>query len=214
MTIEHKRYLSQHFHNKSCRNDKKFDMALTGVMDGCAWCEEEKKTWSLPKAIKKGFKISRSLKGLKQLWRRLDKNKRKGTLIRTKGDFKVRKGLCHQPVTTRELFHFTICHKVKHVFCSFYFHYKYFQWSHFLDHKVKILTHLMVDHQDWFQYKHIVPSLKKAKKTVQAALKPGGGGPNTIGKSACQSRPKLELRLFYFNNFTVIQPDFLQIHNF
>ena len=94
------------------RNDKKFDMSLTGVMDGCAWCEAHKDTWSEPAAIKEGFGITRSLKKLKRLWDRLDKNKKTGALIRRKGDFSVRKGLCHQPVTTRELFHFTVCHKV------------------------------------------------------------------------------------------------------
>ena len=87
-------------------------MALTGVMHGCAWCEEPKDTWSVPAAIQRGFKITRSLKGLKALWRKLDKNRRTGKLIRRKGDYNVRKGLCHKPVTTRDLFHFTICHKV------------------------------------------------------------------------------------------------------
>ena len=86
-------------------------MALTGVMDGCAWCEEHKQTWSDPDAIQKGFKLSRSLAGLQELWKTLDKN-RHGELIRRTGDYSVRKGLCHEPVTTRELFHFTICHKV------------------------------------------------------------------------------------------------------
>ena len=66
-----------------------------------------------------------------------------------------------------------------------------------MEHKVKILTHLMVDHQDWFQYKHIVPSLKKAKKAVQAALKPGGGGPNTIGKSAANPDKSLVNPIFF-----------------
>ena len=55
---------------------------------------------------------------------------------------------------------------------------------HDLDHKIKILLHLMVDHPDWNQYKHVLPSLKEAKRKVQAALKPGGGGPSSsnIGK--------------------------------
>ena len=47
---------------------------------------------------------------------------------------------------------------------------------HFLNHKIKILLHLMVGHMDWNQYKHVMPSLKAAKCRVQAALKPGGGG--------------------------------------
>ena len=37
----------------------------------------------------------------------------------------------------------------------------------------------MVDHKDWNQYQHVLPSLKKAKRKVQATLKPGGGGSGT-----------------------------------
>ena len=152
-------------------------MSLTGVMDGCAWCEQPKDTWSEPAAIQEGFKITRSLKRLQRLWERLDKNKKKGTLIRRTGDYKVRKGLCHKPVTTRELCHFTVCHKVSilYIFQTAISH-NVVQWSHFLDHKVKMLTHMMTDHPDWAQWKEVLPELKIAKKTVQQALKPGGGG--------------------------------------
>ena len=86
-------------------------MTLTGVMDGCAWCEEKKENWGDPATIKNGFKLTRTLQSLQQLWSSLDKNK-DGELIRRLGDYDVRKGLCHQPITTRELFHFTVCHKV------------------------------------------------------------------------------------------------------
>ena len=95
------------------RNDKKFDMLLTGVMDGCAWCEEHKSTWSDPDTIQQGFKITRSMAGLHELWESLDKN-RHGELIRRPDDFSVRKGLCHKPFAKRDLFHFTICHKVNY----------------------------------------------------------------------------------------------------
>ena len=90
-------------------------MALTGVMDGCAWCEEHKKNWSDPKFIRDGFKLTRTIEGLKELWLSLDKD-RSGKIIRRLDDYSVRKGLCHKPVTTRELFHFTICHKVVSIF--------------------------------------------------------------------------------------------------
>ena len=86
-------------------------MLLTGVMDGCAWCEHHRTSWCDPAAIQDGFLITRSMEGLHTLWDKLDKNKN-GGLIRRDGDFSVRKGLCHQPVSKRELFHFTICHKV------------------------------------------------------------------------------------------------------
>ena len=37
----------------------------------------------------------------------------------------------------------------------------------------------MIDHPDWNQYQHLLPALKEAKRKVQEALKPGGGGPNS-----------------------------------
>ena len=37
----------------------------------------------------------------------------------------------------------------------------------------------MIDHPDWFQYKHVLSRVKKAKKIIQRALKPGGGGANS-----------------------------------
>ena len=86
-------------------------MALTGVMDGCAWCEAPKDKWSDIESIKAGFELTRTLPGLQDLWEDLNKN-RQGELIRRTGDYRVRKGLCHKPVTTRPLWHFTVCHKV------------------------------------------------------------------------------------------------------
>ena len=65
-------------------------MALTGVMDGCAWCEEHKKNWSDPKFIRDGFKLTRSIEGLKELWLSLDKD-RSGKIIRRLDDYSVRK---------------------------------------------------------------------------------------------------------------------------
>ena len=49
---------------------------------------------------------------------------------------------------------------------------------------MKILIHLMIDHPDWFQWKSVLPQVKEAKKVVQQALKPGGGGPDSsrVGK--------------------------------
>ena len=58
---------------------------------------------------------------------------------------------------------------------------------HFLEHKVKILIHLMIDHHDWNQYKIILPRVKEAKRKVQAALKPGGGGPNSSNIGALKT---------------------------
>ena len=90
-------------------------MLLTGVMDGCSWCEHHRSRWNDPAAIQDGFLITRSMEGLHTLWEKLDKN-RNGELIRRDGDFSVRKGLCHKPLSIRDLFHFTICHKVPKYF--------------------------------------------------------------------------------------------------
>ena len=50
---------------------------------------------------------------------------------------------------------------------------------------MKILLHLMVGHEDWNQYKWILPQIKEAKKAVQRALKPGGGGDGSSGIGEC-----------------------------
>ena len=92
--------------------DKKLDMSLTGVMDGCAWCEEHRDTWNDPEMITEGFPITRNLTRLQELWENLEKDST-GEVIRKPGDFHTRKGLCHKPVTKRDLWHFTICHKVR-----------------------------------------------------------------------------------------------------
>ena len=84
---------------------------LTGKIDGCSWCDLHKSTWNSPDAIREGFPISISMEGLHSLWESLDKN-RQGELIRREDDYSVRKGLCHKPISKRDLFHFTICHKV------------------------------------------------------------------------------------------------------
>ena len=55
--------------------------------------------------------ITRTMAGLHDLWDSLDKNRR-GELVRRDNDFRIRKGLCHEPISKRDLFHFTICHKV------------------------------------------------------------------------------------------------------
>ena len=70
------------------------------MKDGCAYCEEPKDTWSVIDTISNGFKRTRTLAGLEDLWESLDKNK-DGELIRRTGDYEVRKGLCHKPVTIR-----------------------------------------------------------------------------------------------------------------
>ena len=47
----------------------------------------------------------------------------------------------------------------------------------------------MVGHFDWYQYKWIMADVTQAKRKVQQALKPGGGGPGSsnIGNSEIDS---------------------------
>ena len=94
--------------------DKKLDMCLTGVMDGCAWCTEHRDTWNDPDMIAEGFPITRDLEGLQKLWDSLEKVSQ-GKIIRKPGDYSTRQGLCHKPVSKRDLWHFTVCHKVQTV---------------------------------------------------------------------------------------------------
>ena len=87
-------------------------MALTGVMDGCAWCEVHKDRWADPAAIREGFMLTRTMEGMQELWKCLPRDK-KGEVVRETGDWDTRRGLCHAPVTLRPLYHFTVCHKVR-----------------------------------------------------------------------------------------------------
>jgi hypothetical protein len=76
---------------------------------------------------------------------------------------------------------------------------------HFLDHKIKILLHCMIGHEDWNQYQHLLPSLKAAKRQVQDALKPGGGGPSStnIGRISTQKLLILGLKVLFGQYFTL-----------
>ena len=44
---------------------------------------------------------------------------------------------------------------------------------HFLNHKVKILLHIMTGLFNWWEYKENLLVLAEAKKIVQKSLKPG-----------------------------------------
>ena len=48
-----------------------------------------------------------------------------------------------------------------------------FQWMKCLDHKVKVICHLMVGHHSWVEIAAVKGSLADAKREVQEALKPG-----------------------------------------
>ena len=56
--------------------------------------------------------MDRSLEDMKKTWQMLKKTK-KGEVVKTTGDFDPRQGLCHEPLTLRPLFNYTVCHKVR-----------------------------------------------------------------------------------------------------
>ena len=50
---------------------------------------------------------------------------------------------------------------------------KLFQWMCCFNQKVKIVTHLMVEHYDWVEYSEVAGEIKEAKEEIKQALKPG-----------------------------------------
>ena len=48
---------------------------------------------------------------LREQWAGLEKDS-SGAVVRRLGDYSVRLGLCHEPVSERELYPVTVCHKV------------------------------------------------------------------------------------------------------
>ena len=49
----------------------------------------------------------------------------------------------------------------------------FLQWVKCLDHKVKIINHLQVDHLNWIEDSTVKEVIAAAKREVQQALKPG-----------------------------------------
>ena len=64
-----------------------------------------------------GFPMDRSYDDMKETWKTLRKNQR-GEVFKKTGDFSTRGGLCHEPISERALFNYTVCHKVKIHFSS------------------------------------------------------------------------------------------------
>ena len=55
-----------------------------------------------------------------------------------------------------------------------------------LNHKVKIIIHLIIDHENWIEDASVKSQVKEAKEKIQRALKPnqhpGGDRNENIGK--------------------------------
>ena len=150
------------------RTDKKMDRLLTGVGDGCDSCLVPRAMWTDEMTIAEGFPKNRTLENMRETWEALRKNK-DGTVFKQTGDYATRLGLCREPVTLRDTLTFTITHK----------------WMILIDHKMKILYHLMIGHFNWIEDASVKAEIAAAKKVVQDVLKPakvhGGSAEENIG---------------------------------
>ena len=93
------------------------DRHLTGIGDGCDSCLTPRKLWTDLDTIETGFAKNRTLEDSKNTWLSLDKDKT-GCVIKRRDDYETRQGLCHEPVTLRETFSFTLTHKVSRILGS------------------------------------------------------------------------------------------------
>ena len=93
------------------------DRHLTGIGDGCDSCLTPRKLWTDLDTIETGFAKNRNLQDSKDTWLSLDKDKT-GCVIKRRDDYETRQGLCHEPVTLRETFSFTLTHKVSRIVAS------------------------------------------------------------------------------------------------
>jgi hypothetical protein len=48
-----------------------------------------------------------------------------------------------------------------------------FQWVHALHHKVILIIHVMIGHENWIETSDVKDAVKRAKALVQEALMPG-----------------------------------------
>ena len=87
------------------------DRLLTGISDGCDNCLTPRKFWTDIDSIEEGFPKNRTFENVHETWKSLAKDKN-GQVIKRTGDYEVRQGLCHEPVTLRETWSFTMTHKV------------------------------------------------------------------------------------------------------
>ena len=93
------------------RNDKKMARILTGLGDGCDSCLAPRSAWNDVEAIEGGFAIDRNYNQIRETWASLPRDSM-GELVKKKGDYATRQGLCHPPISLREPTSFSITHKV------------------------------------------------------------------------------------------------------
>ena len=86
------------------------DRILTGISDGCDNCITPRDLWTDIDTIDEGFEKNRTFENIKETWQSLAKNAH-GEVIKRTGDYETRRGQCHEPISLRETFSFTITHK-------------------------------------------------------------------------------------------------------
>ena len=71
-----------------------------------------------------------------------------------------------------------------------------------LNHKVRIIIHLIVEHHDWVEGKEVEDEIKKAREQVKEVLKPGrhpgGSKEDNMGRDICQNVHIIELKIRIF----------------
>ena len=88
------------------------DRLLSGVGDGCDSCLTPRNMWTDEDQIEEGFPKNRTLENVRETWESLSRTK-SGEIFRRTGDYEARQGICREPATLRELYSFTLTHKVK-----------------------------------------------------------------------------------------------------
>ena len=80
------------------------------------------------------------------------------------------------------------------------------QWVHALHHIVKIITHLMVEWENWIEIEGVKATLKEAKAKVQEALKPGKfpGGSKDDNMGVAYEFPDAKV-IYFFNIYTMVR---------
>ena len=105
-------YCQNHLQSLSLfRNDKKMNRLLTGVSDGCDNCLVPRQLWTDLDTVEEGFPKNRTFENILETWNSLEKDMY-GEVVKRRGDYETRQGLCHPPVTLRETWSFTLTHKV------------------------------------------------------------------------------------------------------
>ena len=129
---------------------------MSGVGDGCDSCLEPRSEWTVLATIDRGFPRDRTLESNRETWASLRKRSN-GEVFKITGDYATRQVLCHEPKAVRDSTSFTVTHK----------------WMKCVDHKMKVIFHLMIGHYNWIEDATVKDDIARAKKVAQEVMKPG-----------------------------------------